>query len=112
MKKFAIGSVLLAGTALLAVGCGTTITQKSVAIPKSAQAGYSAAPTAPSTTPAPTAAPAPHPTTVPKAATVGSALAVSDGSGSNADVTLKAVIDPAQGSDEYTTPDGGACQDL
>jgi hypothetical protein len=38
---------------------------------------------------------------------VGSTVAVSDGSGGKANVTLSQVIDPASGADQFTTPDAG-----
>ncbi len=41
------------------------------------------------------------------AAHVGSTVAVSDGNGGDANVTITQVIDPASGADQYTTPDAG-----
>lgn len=46
-------------------------------------------------------------TTTRAAAHVGSTLAVTDEYGNKANVTLQNVIDPAQGADQYTTPDQG-----
>ena len=75
--------VLLVGMG--AKGCGTTtVVNKPVSASKSS--GTSA-------------------TTAPKAAHVGDTLALSDGNGNKMNVTLVKIIDPAQGADQYTTPD-------
>jgi len=61
------------------------------------------APTAPPTTPAPTAPP-----TTAELAHIGSTIAVKGLTGPGADVTLLAIIDPASGADEFTTPSAGS----
>jgi Protein of unknown function (DUF2510)/Domain of unknown function (DUF4352) len=53
------------------------------------------------------AAAAPSATTVPVVAHVGGTVAVNDGAGGDSDVTLVAVIDPASGADQFSTPDAG-----
>lgn len=87
-----------------AKGCGSTASVNTSPVnttPATASSGTAA------TTPA-TAAPATAaPTTVPAVAHVGSALAVEDSQSNKGTVTLVQVIDPAQGSDSYTTPDAG-----
>ena len=40
-------------------------------------------------------------------ATVGDTLITDNQNGNQTKITLKAVIDPAQGSDQYNTPDPG-----
>ena len=45
--------------------------------------------------------------TSPKLAHVGSAIAVSDDKGNKGNVTLTQVMDPAQGANEFATPDNG-----
>lgn len=50
---------------------------------------------------------APDTTAAPSIAHVGSAIALTDQKGNKANVTLAQVINPAQGADQFTTPDNG-----
>src|SRR5260221_5243746 len=59
---------------------------------------------APSATAAPAATPSPTSTLT---GPVGTVYQVTDDSGNKMTVTLARVIDPAQGADQYTTPDNG-----
>jgi hypothetical protein len=90
--------------ALLAIGgCGASVTKPSAP-----------AATAP-TTAAPTAA-APSPTPSPAnslSGPVGTVYQAGDGNGNKMSVKLTRVIDPAQGADQFTTPDNRRqCADL
>lgn len=46
-------------------------------------------------------------TAAPSVAHVGSAISLTDDKGNKANITLAQVIDPAQGADQFTTPDNG-----
>lgn len=86
--RYAITGVLLAvGVLAIAGSGGSTVSNSTVT---TAGKGGSTGTTKPAGT-----------------AHVGSTVAVSDGSGSDANVTLTQVIDPASGADQVTTPDPG-----
>jgi hypothetical protein len=72
----------------------------------SSHGGVSTTPSGSTSAGQPSAAPA-APKAAPKAAGVGSYFDVKDASGDTYRVTLARVIDPAQGSDQFTTPDNG-----
>lgn len=98
MKKTARLSLgVLGGVAIVgAVGCGTTVTP--VSSPSSAAPAAQAASSAPSQSPSPTGAPS---------GGIGSSFQVTDSKNNQYDVTLVKVIDPAQGANEFSTPDNG-----
>jgi hypothetical protein len=86
-------AIVAAGAALLAIaGCGS-ITK--------AQQSANTKPAAPASS-----TPAPSPSNS-LAGPVGTVYTVTDPSGSKISVTLTKVIDPAQGADQFTTPDHG-----
>jgi hypothetical protein len=112
MKKLNVAAVITVGLSALALGaCGATINKTPVAdqpVPQAAATPAASAPAPVHATPASTPAPAPV-----KAApaTVGSTIAVSVQSpgdnDSKAMVKLVQIVDPAQGADQFTTPDPG-----
>ena len=86
-----IGSTLkissLIALALLAAGCGTSVAK--VSSPPATAASSTSSPTSSSSGP------------------VGTVFQVTDSSGDKMTVKLTKVIDPAQGADQFTTPDNG-----
>jgi hypothetical protein len=73
--------------------------------PKATKLSGSAASSGTSGSPA--AASSSSPTSAPLTASVGGSFKITDSSGNVYDVTLVRVIDPAQGSDQFNTPDNG-----
>ena len=86
-----IGSTLkissLIALALLAAGCGTSVAK--ISSPSATAASSTSSPTSSSSGP------------------VGTVFQVTDSSGNKMTVKLTKVIDPAQGADQFTTPDNG-----
>lgn len=98
MKRYLLVGVAVAGAILLA-GCGSaTVNSSPVA---STTAAAKAAPVTKATVKA-----APKTTAPPAVAHVGSTVAVK-GDNEDLNVQLAALMDPAPGSDEFTTPDPG-----
>jgi hypothetical protein len=87
---------LAAISALAVAACGTAVTKANVP----------AAPAAQSTRPSQAPSPTPSPTNS-LSGPVGTTYQVTDGSGNEITVTLTQIVDPAQGGDQYTTPDNG-----
>lgn len=89
----AAGAMAILG--LVIAGCGTsTVTQASKSQPSQAQT--------PQTT-----APSETPSTANDTGVVGDTFTVTSGDGTSYNITLIKVLDPAQGTNEFTTPDAG-----
>lgn len=93
-------TIALTGTGAITIGllaaCGTSVTPTSTP--------SNAAPAAA----AQSAAPSPSPSSSgPVSGGIGSSFKVTDSQGDVYDVTLDKVIDPAQGADQFSTPDNG-----
>jgi hypothetical protein len=93
----------IAAAALAAAGCGSTISKSTTTHAAATQ------PSATTAQPPPTTAQPPPTTTQPPALTgpVGTPFTDTDDQGNKMAVTLTRVIDPAQGADQFTTPDNG-----
>lgn len=94
MKRIAL-LISVAGTTAVLTACGASVSKSS------APATSAAAPSTTSAAPSPTPSPSNS-----LSGPVGTSFRVTDGS-NVMDVTLTKVIDPAQGADQYTTPDPG-----
>jgi hypothetical protein len=93
-------ALLVGGVGALALiaACGS--------VSKASAPAATTPPVAASAAATPSAAPSPTPTNT-LSGPVGTVYQVTDNSGNKMTVTLTQVIDPAQGADQYTTPDNG-----